>query len=88
MPEFNHSIDFPVSLISNQSISLAELLENGQLKIDIYHQMSSSNETNDKRSLDIYLCSANISLRELVSRHTGTRDSINEIKKDEFRVFF
>ena len=35
--------------------------------------MSSSNEANDKRSLDIYLCSANISLKELISHHTGIK---------------
>jgi hypothetical protein len=72
IPEFNHSIDFPVPLIwsnhRSQSISLAEILEHGELKIDIYHQMNS----NDKQSLDILLCYCIIPLKELISRHTGT----------------
>jgi hypothetical protein len=74
VPEFNHSIDFPVPLVWNdnrsQTISLAEMLEHGELKIDIYHQMS-SDQPNDKRSLDIHLCCCIISLKELISRHTG-----------------
>lgn len=78
VPEFNHSIDFPVPLIWNdnrsQTISLAEMLEHGELKIDIYHQMSSTNEANhqnDKRPLDVYLCYCTIPLKDLISRHTG-----------------
>ncbi len=78
VPEFNHSIDFPVPLIWNenrsQTISLAEMLEHGELKIDIYHQMSSTNESNqqnDKRPLDVHLCYCTIPLKELISRHTG-----------------
>lgn len=50
------------------------MLEHGELKIDLYHQISSadqSNQPNDKRSLDIHLCYCTISLKELISRHTG-----------------
>jgi hypothetical protein len=50
------------------------MLEHGELKIDIYHQISSTdnaNQQNDKRSLDIHLCYCIISLKELLSRHTG-----------------
>ena len=75
VPEFNHSVDFPVPLIWNdnrsQTVSLAEMLEHGELKIDVYHQMSSTNESNDKRSLDVHLCYCTIPLKELISRHTG-----------------
>jgi hypothetical protein len=46
------------------------MLEHGELKIDIYHQMS-SDQPNDKQSLDIHLCYCIISLKELISRHTG-----------------
>lgn len=80
MPEFNHSIDFPVPLIWNdnrsQTISLAEILENGELKIDIYHQISSVNDGSqhvDKRPLDVPLCYCTIPLKSLISRHTGNR---------------
>ncbi|CAF1129871.1 unnamed protein product [Adineta steineri] len=77
VPEFNHSIDFPVPLIwndnRNHTLSLAEILEHGQLKIDMYHQISSTDESNpqsDKRSLDIHLCYCTVALKELISRHT------------------
>ena len=86
VPEFNHSVDFPVPLIWNdnrsQTISLAEMLEHGELKIDVYHQISSSdqsNQPNDKRSLDIHLCYCTISLKELLSRHTGKLKSFEGI---------
>ena len=75
VPEFNHSIDFPVPLMwnnhQNQTVSLAEMLEHGELKIDLYHQMNSSEESNDRRPIDIHLCYCTISLRELILRHTG-----------------
>jgi hypothetical protein len=48
------------------------MLEHGELKIDIYHQMSSTDES-DKRPLDIHLCYCTIPLRELISRHTGIK---------------
>jgi len=54
------------------------MLEHGELKIDMYHQMSSSNELNqqnDKRSLDIHLCYCTIPLKELIARHTGRLQS-------------
>ncbi|CAF1141894.1 unnamed protein product [Adineta ricciae] len=80
VPEFNHSIDFPVPLVwndtRNHTISLAEMLEHGQLKVDLYHQISStddSNQPNDKRSLDIHLCYCTIPLKDLLSRHTGIK---------------
>jgi C2 domain-containing protein 3 len=82
VPEFNHSIDFPVPLIWNdnrsQTVSVAEILEHGELKIDIYHQMSSTDDSkqhNDKRSLDIHLCYCTIPLKELIARHTGRLQS-------------
>lgn len=78
VPEFNHSIDFPVPLVwndnRNHTISLAEMLEHGELKIDMYHQISSAEESNqhgDKRSLDVHLGYCTIPLRELIARHTG-----------------
>ncbi|CAF0752136.1 unnamed protein product [Didymodactylos carnosus] len=50
VPEFNHSIDFPLPLIwsdkGNDSISLAEMLEHGELKIDLYHQITSNSNEN------------------------------------------
>ncbi|CAF0935186.1 unnamed protein product [Adineta steineri] len=73
VPEFNHTLDFPIPLIwsdhRNQSISLAEMLEHGELKIDIYHKMNS----NEKQSLDILLCYCKISLKELIIKHTGIK---------------
>ncbi len=44
------------------------MLEHGELKIDIYHQMNS----NEKQSLDILLCYCIIPLKELLGKHTGT----------------
>lgn len=89
VPEFNHSVDFPVPLIWNdnrsQTISLAEMLEHGELKIDVYHQISSSdqsNQPNDKRSLDIHLCYCTISLKELLSRHTGKCQESGDIGRE------
>ncbi|CAF1106445.1 unnamed protein product [Rotaria sp. Silwood1] len=80
VPEYNHSIDFPVPLIWNDNrshtISLAEILEHGELKIDLYHQMSSTDDSNqhiDRRSLDIHLCYCTIPLKDLISRHTGIK---------------
>ncbi|CAF2632795.1 unnamed protein product [Rotaria sp. Silwood2] len=80
VPEFNHSVDFPVPLIWNDNrshtISLAEILEHGELKIDLYHQMSSTTDSNqhlDRRPLDIHLCYCTISLKDLISRHTGIK---------------
>ncbi|CAM4925264.1 unnamed protein product [Rotaria socialis] len=80
VPEFNHSIDFPVPLIWNDNrthtISLAEILEHGELKIDVYHQMSGTTDATqeiDKRPLDIHLCYCTISLKDLISRHTGIK---------------
>ncbi|CAF3575312.1 unnamed protein product [Rotaria sordida] len=80
VPEFNHSIDFPVPLIWNDNrshtISLAEILEHGELKIDLYHQMNSTNDSNqyiDKRPLDIHLCYCTIPLKDLIFRHTGIK---------------
>ena len=52
------------------------MLENGELKIDLYHQMSSTGEQNDKRPLDIHLCYCIIPLKELLCRHTGKSQSI------------
>ncbi|CAF1190222.1 unnamed protein product [Rotaria sordida] len=75
VPDFNQSMDFPIPLIwsdhRNKSISLVEILEHGELKIDIYHQMNSN--SNEKQSLDIHLCYCIISLKELIIRHTGIK---------------
>jgi C2 domain-containing protein 3 len=78
VPEFNHSIDFPVPLIWNdqcqRTISLAEMLEHAELKIDLYHQMNApdnNNNNHDRQPIDIHLCYCTISLRELLARHTG-----------------
>lgn len=58
------------------------MLEHGELKIDLYHQMNSADE-NDKRPLDIHLCYCIIPLRDLVSRHTGLlRISFKEKKRN------
>lgn len=59
------------------------MLEHGELKIDVYHQISSSdqsNQSNDKRSLDVHLCYCTIPLKELISRHTGTCQSFLDIR--------
>ncbi|UJR25905.1 hypothetical protein I4U23_007253 [Adineta vaga] len=73
VPEFNHSIDFPISLIwnnhRNQSISLAEMLEHGELKVEIYHRINS----NEKQSTDILLSHCQIALKDLIIRHTGIK---------------
>ena len=87
VPEFNHSIDFPVQLIwtdhRQHRISLAEMLEQGELKVDLYHQMNPSDTNEKQKIVDIPLCTCTISLRELVSRHTGNQKSIeNEMKRE------
>ncbi len=59
------------------------MLEHGELKIDVYHQMSSTNESNqqnDKRPLDVHLCYCTIPLKELISRHTGKWKPFCDIK--------
>ncbi|CAF0800277.1 unnamed protein product [Rotaria sp. Silwood1] len=75
VPDFNQTIDFPIPLIwsdhRNQSISLAEMLEHGELKIDIYHQMNAN--SHEKQSLDIHICYCIIPLKELIIRHTGIK---------------
>ncbi|CAF2487401.1 unnamed protein product [Rotaria sp. Silwood2] len=75
VPDFNQSIDFPIPLIwsdhRNQSISLTEILEHGELKIDIYHKINSN--SHEKQSLDIHLCYCKIPLKELIIRHTGIK---------------
>ncbi len=82
MPEFNHTIDFSLPLIwsdhRSQSVSLAEMLEHGELKIDIYHKMNS--DSNEKQPSDIHLCYCKIPLKELIIRHTGNpiRNYINK----------
>lgn len=43
------------------------MLEHGELKIDLYHQMNS----NEKQPFDILLCYCIIPLKELIIRHTG-----------------
>lgn len=77
VPEFNHSLDFPVQLIwtdhRQHRISLAEMLEHGELKVELFHQMNPS-DTNEKQKLvDIPLCTSTISLRDLIFRHTGKK---------------
>jgi hypothetical protein len=52
------------------------MLEHGELKINIYHQTTSTNESN--QSSDIHLCYCTISLKELISRHTGKLKSIKK----------
>ena len=85
MPEFNHTIDFSLPLIwsdhRSQSISLAEMLEHGELKIEIYHKINS--DLNEKQSSDILLCYCKIPLKELIIRHTG-KSIQNDINKTVF----
>ncbi|CAF0774338.1 unnamed protein product [Adineta ricciae] len=73
VPEYNHSIDFPISLIwsnhRNQSISLAEMLEHGELKVEVFHRMNA----NEKQATDILLCHSKISLKDLIAHHTGIK---------------
>jgi hypothetical protein len=73
VPEFNQTIDFSLPLIwsdhRSQSISLAEMFEHGELKIDIYHKMSS--DSKEKQTPDIHLCYCIIPSKELIIRHTG-----------------
>ena len=77
VPELNHSIDFPVPLIwsdhRQHRLSLAEMLEHGELKVDLYHQINPSDNNEKDKSGDIHLCYSTISLRELISRHTGMK---------------
>lgn len=42
-PEFSHTMDFPCNLIwtevDNEALSLAEILERGQLQLQVWHQV-------------------------------------------------
>lgn len=46
------------------------MLEHGELKVDIYHQMN-SNSNDKQQQADIHLCYCVIPLKELIIRHTG-----------------
>ena len=57
-----------------KSISLAEMLEHGELRIDLFHQMNPSDHTEERKPVDIHLCYSTISLQDLLSHHTGLFD--------------
>lgn len=42
-PQFSHTMDFPCNLLwteaNNEALSLAEILEQGQLKLEVWHQV-------------------------------------------------
>ncbi|CAF4661027.1 unnamed protein product, partial [Rotaria magnacalcarata] len=75
VPDFNQTINFPIPLIwsdhRSRSISLAEMLEHGELKIDLFHKMNSDSQ--EKKTLDIHICYCKIPLKELLIRHTGIK---------------
>ncbi|CAF3248775.1 unnamed protein product [Rotaria socialis] len=75
VPDFNHTINFPIPLIwsdhRSRSISLAEMLEHGELKIDLFHKMNSDSQ--EKQTLDIHICYCKIPFKELLIRHTGIK---------------
>ncbi|CAF0929940.1 unnamed protein product, partial [Didymodactylos carnosus] len=74
VPEFNHSGDFPLPLLwsdkGSDSISLAEMLEHGELRIDMYHQIT-SNENESLTSHSPTTSTGNLPLSTIMMRTGG-----------------
>lgn len=51
------------------------MLDNGELKVDLYHQMPST--SNENQCIDIPICYCKIPLKELLIRHTGSFSNQN-----------
>ena len=49
------------------------MLEHGELKVELFHQMNPSDVDEKQKIVDIPLCVSSISLRDLIFRHTGMK---------------
>nr|XP_011413692.2 C2 domain-containing protein 3 [Crassostrea gigas] len=85
-PEFSHTMDFPCNLIwteaDNEALSLAEILERGQLHLQVWHQvpglasdidrqMMLEDTTRDKKLGDVLLGTCEVPLSTVLTHRTG-----------------
>eukprot|EP00105_Crassostrea_gigas_P001484 XP_011413692.1 PREDICTED: C2 domain-containing protein 3 [Crassostrea gigas] len=85
-PEFSHTMDFPCNLIwteaDNEALSLAEILERGQLQLQVWHQvpglasdidrqMMLEDTTRDKKLGDVLLGTCEVPLSTVLTHRTG-----------------
>ncbi|XP_078324570.1 C2 domain-containing protein 3-like isoform X2 [Crassostrea virginica] len=85
-PEFSHTMDFPCNLIwtepDNEALSLAEILERGQLHLEVWHQvpglasdidrqMMLQDNGKDSKLGDVLLGTCEVPLSSVLTHRTG-----------------
>lgn len=75
-PEFFHYFDFPCPILwtdtSTDSLSLAEILETSEIKIELWHQVTTS-QAPGEAAKDILLGTSCITLKQLLMKQTGIK---------------